>query len=228
MGSDVTRERLEAHHGGAQFHDVMVRSFASRFGDAFWSLWSEQITPYHDDTPTYIDMGCGPGLMLEAWRQRFPQASLHGVELQSYMLDTARKVGQRIDASIHEADLHTVRLPLADGTADAVLSTAVIHEMREPVGMLREVRRLLAPTGRLVLMDWVRVPLTQYLGAWDDDPLAADAEPELRANRIDHFMEHNKFSADDLRWLVERCGFVIETALERRSGQFLWIVARPA
>lgn len=226
--SDPTRNRLDAHHGGADFHDVMVRSFASRFGDEFWSWWSEQVTPHHGKAPTYVDMGCGPGLMLEAWRERFAEASLHGVEIQPYMLSTAREVGERTNATVHEADLHSVQLPLSDGSVDAVLCAAVVHEMAEPIGLFREIRRLLAPTGRLMLMDWTRVPLSQYLEGTDPDPLAPTTDAAARANRLDHFMEHNKFTAADLRWLVERTGFAIETTKERNNGQFQWIVARPA
>ena len=165
--------------------------------------------------------------MLRAWHQRWPQATLHGVELQPYMLDTARKVAQEVGATLHEADLHTMDLPLPDATLDAALCSMVVHEMREPIGMLREVRRLLKPQGRLLIMDWVRVPLPQYLAGWDDDPFALDAEPEIRAFRLDHFMEHNKLSRDDLLWLVRRCGFEVETSVDRGDGQFLWLVARP-
>ena len=226
--SEQTRQRLDAHHGGAQFHDVMLRSFEARFGEAFGSFWDEHVAPHHGDAPTYLDLGSGPGLMLRRWRDRWPNAKLHGVELQPYMLDTAKDVAQQATATLHEADLHTLRLPLPDRSVDAILCAMVIHEMREPIGMLREARRLLAPHGRLMIMDWVRVPLARYLARWDDDPLQDDAEPESRAERIDHFMEHNKFSRDDLLWLVERCGLTVQTTLDRNDGQFLWLVASAA
>ena len=225
--SDQTRQRLDAHHGGAAFHDMMLQSFAGRFGEAFWSFWNEHVAAHHGQAPTYVDLGCGPGLMLQHWRERWPAATLHGVELQPYMLDTARTMAQQAGATLHEVDLHTLALPLASGSVDAILCSMVLHEMREPIGLLREARRLLGPEGRLMLMDWVRVPLPQYLAGWDDDPFALDAEPEIRAFRLDHFMEHNKLSRDDLLWLVRRCGFEVETSVDRGDGQFLWLVARP-
>lgn len=226
--SEQTRQRLDAHHGGEQFHDLMVRSFDKRFGDEFWSLWNDQVAAHHGSSPTYLDLGCGPGLMLRAWRQRFPEATLHGVELQPYMLQTAREVANEVDATLHEADLHTVSLPLPDASLDAALCAVVVHEMSEPIGMLREVRRLLRPQGRLLLMDWVRVPLPQYLEGWDDDPFGPGVDSDARASRLDHFMEHNKFSRDDLLWLVDRCGLTVETTVDRGNGQFVWLVARPS
>lgn len=205
---------------------MMVKSFGARFGDEFWAYWAEHVTPHQGDAPTLLDLGCGPGLMLRDWRERFPTATLHGVELQPYMLQTAREIAREVGATLHEADLHTLALPLPDASVDAILSAVVIHEMREPIGMLREAKRLLRPSGRLMIMDWVRVPLPQYLASWDDDPFAPDVDPETRADRLDHFMEHCKLGRDDLLWLVERCGLTVETSQLRGAGQFLWLIAR--
>jgi len=227
--TEIAKQRLDAHHGGAQFLDVMLRTFDKRFSEAFWEQWDAHVVPSHREAaaPAYADFGCGPGLMFERWRTRWPDAELHGVELQEYMLEVARPNADKAKATLHEQDLHSVRLPLPDGSLDAVLCAVVVHEMREPIGMLREIRRLLAPTGRLFLMDWVRVPLEQYLGDTEPDPFGSEASPEHRADRLDHFMEHNKFSRDDLMLLLERTGFSAKSTVTRGNGQFLWVVAGP-
>lgn len=222
-----SKRRLDAHHGGAHFHDVMVRSFEGRFSEDFWALWDRHVASRHGDDPTYVDFGCGPGLMLEAWRKRWPRAKLHGVELQPYMLKTAHETASRVGARVFDQDLHTVRLPLSQGSVDAILCAVTIHEMREPVGMLQEARRLLTKDGCLFVMDWVRVPLSQYLGRFDDDALAPGVDPEVRADRFDHFMEHNKYSREDLTWLLTHLGFEVETTVERGGGQFVWAICRP-
>lgn len=228
--SEQAKARLDSHHGGADFHDVMVRSFEGRFSEEFWRHWNTHVVPHHRcaDAPVYADFGCGPGLMLGQWRKRWPEATLHGVELQPYMLQTAQQQAAAADATLHEADLHTVELPLPDGSLDAVLSAAVIHEMAEPIGMLAEIRRLLAPDGRLMVMDWLRVPLSQYVQRFDDDPLTAATDPQTRAHHLDHFMEHNKFTRDDLVHLLTRAGMITQDVQVRNEGQFGWIVASRA
>ena len=42
-------------------------------------------------------------------------------------------------------------LPLADGEADTVLCTETLEHVREPLAFLSELRRVLAPSGRLIL-----------------------------------------------------------------------------
>lgn len=223
------KRRLDAHHGGAAFHDQMMQSFAGRFGDEFWSLWQQHVVPHQSNAPTYVDFGCGPGLLLEEWRRRFPASTLVGVELQEYMLATARKVSDKVSAQIVAADLHTVALPLSAESVDAALISMVIHEMHEPVGLLLEARRVLKPTGRLVISDWVRSPLATYLTRWPEaESLSQASGTEIRSHHFDHFMEHCKFTADDLTWLVQKLGFVVEHSASRSNGQYLTLVLRAA
>lgn len=220
--SEEIQDRLDKHHRGAQFHDVMVQSFEGRFDDSFWGFWQREVADHHGDAPTYIDLGCGPGLMLKTWRSRYPEAELHGVELQPYMLTTARQVAEEVGGTIHAADLHTLALDMPDGSVDAALLSMVLHEMGEPIGLLREVRRVLKPGGRLVLMDWIRVPLSQYLPRFDADVFTVDLDDRIR--RFDHFMEHNKFSREDLLFLLDKTGFTVSYEELRGGGQFLRLV----
>jgi len=94
-----------------------------------------------------VEIGFGSGLNLphlpaEVSRLRAVEPSGLGVRL-------AR---DRIAASgvpVEIAGLDGQRLPLADGTADAVLSTWSLCTIPDPVSVVREVRRVLRPGGRL-------------------------------------------------------------------------------
>ncbi|HPH64189.1 MAG TPA: class I SAM-dependent methyltransferase [Kofleriaceae bacterium] len=222
---DEVKKRLETHHGGATFADTMAKGFASRFNDDFWALWQRDVVAHQAATPTYVDLGCGPGLLLRAWKERYPAARVLGVDVQPYMLEAARTVATDVGGEIVECDLHALALPLPDNSVDGIVLSMVIHEMHEPVGLLREAHRVLR--GRMVISDWVRSPLQTYLQRWPlEESLQLSSPAEKRAHHFDHFMEHCKYTAADVTWLVQELGFVIESATERQNGQFLTLVVR--
>ena len=52
------------------------------------------------------------------------------------------------------------RLPIAHGAVDLALLAFVLHELEAPDAFLQEVRRVLRPRGRLVVLEWVEHPRT--------------------------------------------------------------------
>ncbi|MEN9934582.1 MAG: hypothetical protein RLZZ387_1161 [Chloroflexota bacterium] len=96
-----------------------------------------------------LDLGCGNGDLLLALASGNPAAPLVGAEVSA---DRARLAARRLGprASLAQVD-GGGRLPFADGSFDRVFLTEVLEHLKDPVALLREVRRLLAPGGRLVL-----------------------------------------------------------------------------
>lgn len=98
-----------------------------------------------------LDLGCGTGLMLDRLAVRF--ARVVGVDLSGEMLagyDRARPraAGTGV-VSLARTDI--TALPFAAGTVDVVLCRSVLHHMDDEVAVLREIRRVLRPSGRLVV-----------------------------------------------------------------------------
>ncbi|MDH4121903.1 MAG: methyltransferase domain-containing protein [Deltaproteobacteria bacterium] len=50
------------------------------------------------------------------------------------------------------------RLPLIDGSADVLLMANLFHELADPQAALEEAQRVLAPGGRLAVIDWRTEP----------------------------------------------------------------------
>jgi ubiquinone/menaquinone biosynthesis C-methylase UbiE len=98
-----------------------------------------------------LDVGCGTGELLRRIRANVPDAVLAGLDPVPEMLDVAReKLGGRDDLRVGYAD----RLPWNAGTFDVVVSCNMFHYISEPLTALREMARVLRPTGALVLTDW--------------------------------------------------------------------------
>jgi ubiquinone/menaquinone biosynthesis C-methylase UbiE len=99
------------------------------------------------------DVGCGGGWSTLALARAYPQASLVGIDVDAPSLDMARGAAQ--EAGLGEQ----VRFLLADAAElpadgfDVVFAFECLHDMPQPVAVLRAVRRALAPGGTVVVMD---------------------------------------------------------------------------
>lgn len=206
-----TREMLARHHRGPEFSTAMETSFPNRFNEAFWSFWQQYIHPVLPARPTLVDFGTGPGLLLREWAQRYPQGQLIGVELMPYMLEKAQHhLADLPEVQLIQSDLHDPRLPLPAGSVDAAQAVVVLHEMTQPIRLLQATWTLLKPGGRLLVVDWVRAPIALYFDEATVNQLFDPAtDLDLINDRLTHFYEHNRFSADDLIWLVQQVGFVV-------------------
>ncbi len=100
-----------------------------------------------------LDVACGTGLLLELLAQRSDSSELFGVDTVPAMLDVARKkLGQR--ATLLESE--AARLPFDDADFSLVVSTNSLHYFPDVDAVLREIRRVISPSGNLVITDWCR------------------------------------------------------------------------
>jgi SAM-dependent methyltransferase len=190
------------------FLQRMVRTHAERYGESFWDFFTSHVVPRLPPRPTIVDLGCGPGLFVQALSERYPQATLYGYDVTPAMIAYGQHLpytGARPTLALH--DVATQPLPLATGSVHLVSMTSVLHLFDDPFPVLSEVHRLLAPTGLFMLHDWIRRPLPDYL-AWniansEEDP----ASTHQRGLRL--FPVHNKYTTEDWQWLLHEADFAV-------------------
>jgi ArsR family transcriptional regulator len=100
-----------------------------------------------------VDIGTGTGRMIEL----FGRDAVHalGVDRSPEMLRLARvKLAQAglAAAELRQGDMYA--LPLAAGSADTVIIHQVLHYAQQPAAAVAEAARLLAPGGRLLVVDF--------------------------------------------------------------------------
>jgi arsenite methyltransferase len=219
-----TQALLAKHHrDGAAFAQMMIDTYQNRFNDAFWAVWESTMEPAMPPKAVVLDLGTGPGMFLKALAQRYAGVRAIGVECAPYMIAAAE--GLPANCEIITADLHDPHLPLATGSVDVAMASVVLHEMHQPVRTLQEVQRCLKTGGRLYVLDWVRAPLQKYLA--DSTVSVFDrATPvgELEDLFI-HFIEHNRFSVEDLVYMLEQTGFRVLDTTPLKDGRQARIIA---
>ena len=131
-----------------------------------------------------LDVGCGPGTITADLAARVTPGSVTAVDQSADVLGVARAEVQQhglSNVSFATADVH--RLDFPDGTFDVVHAHQVLQHVADPVGALREMKRVCAPGGIVAARD------ADYAGfIWFPQLPALDLWRELyqraaRANR---------------------------------------------
>lgn len=191
---DAQAARYFAAHAGAWDHLRSLHVPETRVEDAIVDIAGG--TPIRH----LLDCGTGTGRMLELLAPQAERAT--GVDLSPAMLAVARvnleRAGIR-NAQLRQGDIYA--LPVARGACDLVLVHQVLHYLDDPARALREAARVLAPGGRLMVVDF-----------------APHTEETLREN---HSHRRLGFAATEVEGLLRDAGLAVDTQrdLAPRSGE---------
>jgi ubiquinone/menaquinone biosynthesis C-methylase UbiE len=106
---------------------------------------------------TVVDYGAGTGIYTLALAAALPSGRAVAVDLSDELLTRLRdKLIDQPHLRTRVEIYHTTgnRVPLASGSVDAVLAVDLWHEIHDERPALDEIVRLLAPAGRLLIVDW--------------------------------------------------------------------------
>jgi ubiquinone/menaquinone biosynthesis C-methylase UbiE len=151
-----------------------------------------------------LDVGCGTGILLDRMQRAAPSLRLTCIDLVPAVV---RQATRRLAVRAGLAAADAARLPFAAASFDLVLSTSSLHYWPDPVAGLREMARVLRPTGHVVITDWC----DDYLGCWIWDRLLRLADPAHR----------RAYGREECRRLLAQAGLRIES-VDRYKIDWLW------
>lgn len=114
-----------------------------------------------------LDIGCATGRLLRRLAEGGMQ-NLCGADLAPKILDKAREKLEQysINFELKQADAED-HLPWPDHHFDAVTMTGVVHHFLQPKSALKEISRVLAKSGRMMIIEpWFPVLLRSIANAY--------------------------------------------------------------
>jgi len=106
---------------------------------------------------TVLDVGCGTGTLAIAAKRRVgASGEVHGIDASPEMIAGAGRKTRKAGLAVEFRNASIEALPLQDGQIDVVLSTLMLHHLPRQVreNGLREIRRVLKPGGRVLIVDF--------------------------------------------------------------------------
>jgi SAM-dependent methyltransferase len=182
--------------------DPAFRRRAAWIGSHLWSHFGGR-------SHKLLDIGCGRGFYFPLYRTL--GSTIWGVERDAGPLSLARHRGQQSEAIVLDASAEA--LPFADKTFDAVVMSEILEHLHDPVKALREARRVLVPTGLLL----VTVPNANYPFLWD--PInwlleRASGRPIRKGLLAGIWANHLRlYTQDALLDEIRTAGFVVQESL---------------
>ncbi len=104
---------------------------------------------------TILDLACGFGKTTFSLKQRYPDATVEGIDLSAPCLRLGRRMATEMDLAIDWRQGDIEHLPQEDGSVDLATATMTLHEL--PLDSIRrslaEAARVLKPGGLFVALE---------------------------------------------------------------------------
>ena len=161
-----------------------------------------------------LDIGCGTGAHLVQYQK--VMCKVYGVDTSPSMLKRARlKLGERAELQLIDASA----LPYPDSQFDIILLSTVLHELIPDtrIKILKQARRVLNDTGRIVIIDFHPGPLRGIKGRIIKMVINT---AEFLAGR-EHFKNSRQYLASGgIPALIDECKLEIEDYKIVSKGNF--------
>ncbi len=170
-----------------------------------------------DEGARVIDVACGTGIVGRLVAEKVGKSgSVVGVDLNAGMIEVAKRSAPVTDANVEWRQGDVSALPFSDASFDMAFCQQGLQFFPDKLTALKEMRRVLAPGGTVILTVWSSIPPLSVAIA---DALARYVGAEVAKTSLAPFSFHDP---EVIQALVVESGFLeIQTEiliLDRRIG----------
>jgi ubiquinone/menaquinone biosynthesis C-methylase UbiE len=112
-----------------------------------------------------LDVGCSVGISTEFIKKEFENCNVEGLDLSPYFLSMAMLRNEEKDLGINYIHANAESIPKEDNYYDLITCNFLFHEVpkEDSIKILKEIKRVLAPNGILMITDLDKDILKQQL-----------------------------------------------------------------
>ncbi|RDE16693.1 MAG: hypothetical protein C4K47_01015 [Candidatus Thorarchaeota archaeon] len=143
----------------------LAASYSQRYGKTFWHTLLKLTGPERRET--ILDLGCGPGLFLLDATTRYKAKRVIGLDASEAMLEQAHHfLAGKLEESntlLRVVDFDSSDPGVEPNTIDLAFSGFLLHEIRNPEGLLPHVYKSLKPKGIYAAYEFVSGDLVSFI-----------------------------------------------------------------
>ena len=146
--SDTDTPRPDGERYSHGYHQVIVGSYTRRTAEVCAAFLLPRLKP----DEVVLEIGCGPGTITAGLARR--AGRVVGLDMSADMVEAAGS--HAADCGLSNATFEVgsaYELPWNDSSFDVVYAHQVLQHLSDPVGALREARRVLRPGGLVAVRD---------------------------------------------------------------------------
>lgn len=193
----LTHDRVFSDYEYAEEYARKHQKMAEKFGNEY----AEKLSARGFKGGRIIDVGCGSGATNILLAEKFIDSEIVGIDLSDPLVQLANlnayeaNLGERV--RFEKADVQ--QIPYEDNSFEVVLNVNMVHLVEDPIQMLNEIERLLAPDGYLFIADLKR----SWLGLIEREIRSALTLAEARELLHRSQLRVGVFSSSFLWWRYE-------------------------
>lgn len=153
-----------------------------------------------------LEVAPGPGY-LSIELAKIGSYKIAGLDISKDFVEIARKNAKEAGVTVDFQQGSAAKMPFPAAAFDFIMCTAAFKNFKEPERALGEMRRVLKPGGRALIIDMNRNSSDEQIEVYLNNHGATGAERIFLRFMFRHFLRNGAYTSDDLAKFISRIPF---------------------